>query len=88
MVLPRSNLSKKWTDIGLELFKVSGGKSFRKPKSIRERWLSHLNPEIKKYLKVYLRAEWSAEEELELIEKIKEHGKKWSKIAKMLGNRS
>lgn len=72
----------------MELFKITDGKSFRKPKSIRERWLSHLNPEIKKYILVYSRADWTLEEELDLIEKIKEYGKKWSKIAKILGNRS
>jgi len=36
----------------------------------------------------YPRSEWSLEEELDLIGKIKEFGKKWSKIAKVLGNRS
>lgn len=40
----RSDMNKRWTDIGLELFRLTDGKSFRKPKSIRERWLSHLNP--------------------------------------------
>jgi c-di-GMP-related signal transduction protein len=31
------------------MFVQSDGYYFRKPKVIRERWLSHLNPELKKY---------------------------------------
>lgn len=42
-------LSKKWTEIGLYLFSESKGTIIRKAKAIRERWLSHLNPAIKKY---------------------------------------
>ena len=34
------------------------------------------------------RSEWKAEEDVFLLERIKEIGKKWSKIAKMMGNRS
>ena len=34
------------------------------------------------------RSDWKAEEDLLMLEKIQEMGKKWSKIARILGNRS
>lgn len=41
-------MNKKWTSIGLELYRVTNGKRIKKPKAVRERWLSHLNPDIKR----------------------------------------
>lgn len=74
--------------MGLELFKQTSTKSFRKPKAIRERWLSHINPDIIKYKTTYRRKDWTLEEDLILFEKVEEIGKKWAKIAKCLKNKS
>ena len=56
-------------------------RSFHSPKSVRERWLSHLNPIITK-------DEWNHNEDLAILDYVLENGKKWSKISKLLVNRS
>lgn len=47
-------MQKKWTDIGLDMFQKSNGAWFRKPKTIRERWTSHVNPLVNKYFSFHL----------------------------------
>lgn len=71
----------RWTDIGILFFVQSETKSFHSPKSVRERWLSHLNPIITK-------DEWNHIEDLYILNYVLENGKKWSKISKLLLNRS
>nr|KYP65260.1 Transcription factor MYB98 [Cajanus cajan] len=65
---------KKWSQIAKSL-------SSRIGKQCRERWLNHLQPNIKK-------DSWTAEEDLILIEAHQEFGNKWSEIAKRLPGRS
>ena len=54
---------------------------FRKPKQCRERWINHLDPSIKK-------GEWSEDDDIKFLILITKEGKKWAKIAKLLGNRT
>ena len=83
-----TSLNKKWTEIGLELYTRSTGIFVKKPKSIRERWLSHLNPTVKKYITHNHRDDWDLKQDIRLFKMIKEKGRKWSKIAKAFGNRT
>lgn len=70
---------KKWAKIATEL--NSAFNNGRKGKNCRERWNNHLDPEINK-------GEWSYEEDLVLLQKHKELGRKWSVIAKQFKGRT
>ena len=83
-----NKFKNKWTELGLEIYRISDEKFFKKPKAVRERWLSHINPSIIKYINTKFRKEWDVKEDLILFEKIEEFGKKWAKISKVLANKS
>ncbi len=53
----------------------------RLSKHCRERWVNHLNPEMK-------RDRWSMKEDIELFERYLEFPQKWSKISKILRGRT
>ena len=53
----------------------------RSSKQCRERWTHHLDPSI-------FRGEYTAEEDAKIINLQREHGNKWSEIAKMLPGRT
>ena len=53
----------------------------RLSKHCRERWVNHLNPEMKK-------DKWTVQEDLNLFEKYLDHPQKWSKISKVLKGRT
>jgi len=71
--------AKDWRSIADELNLMGTYK--RKPKQCRERWHNFLNPEIS-------RDEWSLKDDLFLLERIEEVGKKWSQVAKKLPGRT
>eukprot|EP01017_Pseudomicrothorax_dubius_P041266 TRINITY_DN6577_c0_g3_i2.p1 TRINITY_DN6577_c0_g3~~TRINITY_DN6577_c0_g3_i2.p1 ORF type:complete len:548 (-),score=69.73 TRINITY_DN6577_c0_g3_i2:75-1718(-) len=73
--------TKKWTAIARELNRTSQSMSFRHGKQCRERWINHLDPCIN-------RGAWSPLEDLHLLQTFIEQGKKWSVIAKLVGNRT
>lgn len=70
---------KKWAIISNFLNEEFS--SNRKGKNCRERWNNHLNPSINK-------GEWTYEEDLKLLLKHKELGRKWSMISKELAGRT
>ena len=53
----------------------------RLSKHCRERWVNHLNPEMKK-------DKWTVQEDLNLFENYLEHPQKWSKISRVLKGRT
>ncbi|CAG9310808.1 unnamed protein product [Blepharisma stoltei] len=73
---------KSWAQIAKMINKqVHAGEEVRHGKHCRERWFNHLNPDIK-------RAEWTHEEDLELVKLYIKHGNHWSLIAKNLQGRT
>lgn len=70
---------KKWAKIASELNLAFNNS--RRGKNCRERWNNHLNPDINK-------GEWTYEEDLVLLMKNKEIGRKWSVIAKEFKGRT
>ena len=74
------SIKNKWNEIAKELFIRSGKKYFRTAKQCREYWINHLDP-------VPVRRNWTALEDFNLIEAVKELGKKWSKVSKKLGGK-
>jgi len=70
----------RWNEIAKSLYILSNKKYFRTPKQCREHWINHLDP-------TKIRSEWTTIEDYELINTILRTGKKWSKVAKELGNR-
>lgn len=50
-------------------------------KMVKERWTNHLDPRLK-------RTPWTPEEDQELIELIRKHGRKWCEISKLMDGRS
>ena len=62
------------------LFIISDKKYFRTPKQCREQWINHLDPSKR-------RTSWTTLEDYELIQSIIKNGKKWSKVAKDLGEK-
>lgn len=74
------SIKNKWNEIAKELFIISHKKYFRTAKQCREHWINHLNPNT-------VRASWTAQEDLQLVEAILKYGKKWSKVSKILGGK-
>ncbi|CAN0059704.1 unnamed protein product [Ectocarpus sp. 12 AP-2014] len=70
---------KKWSVIASQL-KAENGKMTRVGKQIRERYLHHLDPNLKK-------GDWSVEEEEILVREHGVHKNKWAQIAKSLPGR-
>ena len=70
---------KKWAKIANILNQCYGNS--RKGKNCRERWKNHLDPLINK-------GEWTYEEDLKLLVKHKELGRKWSAISKEIKGRT
>eukprot|EP00300_Choanocystis_sp_HF-7_P042008 c8783_g1_i1.p1 GENE.c8783_g1_i1~~c8783_g1_i1.p1 ORF type:complete len:174 (+),score=14.61 c8783_g1_i1:549-1070(+) len=62
-------LGKKWSEISRVLNKAR--------KQCRERWLNHLDPELRT-------DQWSFEEDRAILQLVCEHGKKWAMIARRL----
>ncbi len=65
---------RNWTNLAGRMLSRSG-------KQCRERWLNHLNPDIKK-------GAWTVEEDTLLIELHRSIGNRWSEIAKRLPGRT
>mmetsp|Transcript_27372 Transcript_27372/g.49273 ORF Transcript_27372/g.49273 Transcript_27372/m.49273 type:complete len:299 (-) Transcript_27372:4857-5753(-) len=73
---------KAWSMISSELNKaIHAGKPVRLSKQCRERWLNHLDPSLKK-------GNWSAEEDLYILERQRQLGNRWSEIARYLEGRN
>ena len=70
-------MKHEWSFVSFELFIRSKGRFFRAREKCREQWFNHLDPTLKK-------GDWTLEEDIELIEAVIHHGKKWSKISKIL----
>jgi hypothetical protein len=51
------------------------------PKQVRGRWLNALNPEIKKDV-------WNVQEDIQLLRRYTEIGKRWACIAQELNGRN
>lgn len=74
--------TKAWTSIAQELnMQLHQGQNARHGKQCRERWYNHLDPRLKK-------GNWSAGEDLLLLEKQLEMGNRWSDISKLLPGRN
>jgi len=54
---------------------------FRKGKQCRERWNNYLNPVLNK-------SEWTIEEDILMLQYIKNSGKRWSKLSVILQGRT
>ena len=73
---------KAWTAVARELnLRVHNGDSVRHGKHCRERWMNHLNPDLRK-------GGWSPAEDLVLLRQQRELGNRWSDIAKLLPGRN
>ncbi|KAM3147179.1 hypothetical protein pb186bvf_000895 [Paramecium bursaria] len=74
-----SKLQKQnqWRAISLKLSKYNKSQTLRLGKHCRERWFNHLNTDID-------RSPWTMQECLEVLNLVKQNGKKWSKIAKIM----
>jgi len=73
---------KAWTAIASELNGlVHCGHQVRHGKQCRERWFNHLDPCLRK-------GNWTATEDLVILEKQLELGNKWSEIAKIVKGRN
>lgn len=74
--------SKKWTFISTKINEqFHNGYNVRLGKHCRERWLNHLDPNLKK-------SDWSPEEEEIILKNQEKFGNKWSIISKMLPGRT
>lgn len=74
--------TKAWTSIAQELnMQLHQGQYVRHGKQCRERWFNHLDPQLRK-------GNWSASEDLLLLEKQLEMGNRWSDISKLLAGRN
>ncbi|CAD8096872.1 unnamed protein product [Paramecium sonneborni] len=69
---------QKWSQISQELNQNSS--VYRSSKQCRERWLNHLNPKISK-------EPWTDEEDIKLLQTVKEIGRRWAEISKIMEGR-
>jgi hypothetical protein len=69
----------KWKVISDEFNRRFGSK--RNAKIVRERWFNFLNPELNK-------GEWSANEEIQLLDAVHVVGRRWAKVAKIMTGRT
>ncbi|KAL7532587.1 hypothetical protein ACHAXR_004720 [Thalassiosira sp. AJA248-18] len=74
-------LLKQWYNIGNKWSKIAAFLPGRAGKQCRERFINHLDPNLKK-------GEWTDDEEALLIALHKHHGNKWTLISKNLTGRS
>lgn len=73
---------KAWALVAREINKIfHNGEDIRKGKQCRERYFNHINPQLKK-------GQWTADEDLYIIEMQAANGNKWSEIAKNLHGRN
>ncbi|KAM3146044.1 hypothetical protein pb186bvf_001701 [Paramecium bursaria] len=70
-----------WTQIALELYNHNNGQFVRTPKQVRERWMNYLNPKLRK-------ENWTHEEDMQLLQMVVTHGKRWSHISTLLKGRT
>ena len=74
--------SKKWGVIAEEINSTFHNRlRIRSGKQCKERWTNHLDPIMK-------RDKWTPEEDLAALKLFQKHGRKWSKISKLIGNRT
>lgn len=72
----------KWSQVAKQLNSVRhNGRKIRSGKQCKERWNNHLNPEIR-------HGQWTAAEDLELLQAYQKAGKQWSLIARQIQNRT
>ncbi|CAK87846.1 unnamed protein product (macronuclear) [Paramecium tetraurelia] len=69
---------QKWSQISQELNQNST--VYRSSKQCRERWLNNLNPKI-------LKEPWTDEEDIQLLMTVKELGRRWAEISKVMDGR-
>lgn len=73
---------KKWGKIAELLNKnIHNSMKIRSGKQCKERWVNHLDPNMK-------RDKWTQEEDLAILKLHKTMGHQWSKISKIIGNRT
>ena len=75
--LVREKGTEKWKEISEEFYFKE--KQFISASKCRERWFNFLCPNIRK-------EEWKEEDDAYLLRLIEEHGRKWAKIARIMGN--
>eukprot|EP00331_Platyophrya_macrostoma_P008985 CAMPEP_0176420892 /NCGR_PEP_ID=MMETSP0127-20121128/8860_1 /TAXON_ID=938130 /ORGANISM="Platyophrya macrostoma, Strain WH" /LENGTH=511 /DNA_ID=CAMNT_0017801541 /DNA_START=35 /DNA_END=1570 /DNA_ORIENTATION=+ len=72
---------RQWKKISEKINSTFKNGTFRHSRQCRERWINYVDPSIK-------RGKWTFEEDLELMKTFIRVGKKWSAIAKQLGDRT
>lgn len=73
---------KKWGTIADNLNKeIHNNLKIRSGKQCKERWINHLDPNMKKN-------KWSPSEDLEALKLYKVLGNKWCEISRVMGNRT
>ena len=72
---------RQWKKIAEKINSTFKNGAFRHSRQCRERWINYVDPAIK-------RGKWTYEEDLELMKSFIKLGKKWSAIAKVLGDRT
>lgn len=68
-------------EIKLDWVEISAGVGSRTGKQCRERWINHLNPDLKK-------SRWTPEEDKKLLELGEQYPSKWAVISRKLAGRS
>jgi hypothetical protein len=72
---------RQWKKISEKINSTFKNGTFRHSRQCRERWINYVDPSVK-------RGKWTFEEDLELMKIFIKMGKKWSAIAKLLGDRT
>ena len=79
--LINSNI-KKWGIIAEEINSTFHNRlKIRSGKQCKERWTNHLDPIMK-------RDKWTPEEDIAALKLFQKYGRKWSKISRLIGNRT